>query len=111
RLADGRSPLAPRTPLGRPRLRSAAYPPLLPLLAEPPEGEAFSFGSQATSYRQLAHASTSLAESLTPGLRVAVWATPTPETCVAVVATLLAGAVAVPLNPKLGERELAHILT
>jgi malonyl-CoA/methylmalonyl-CoA synthetase len=92
-------------------LRPTTYPPLLPLLAEPPEGEAFSFGPRTISYRQLAHASTSLAGSLAPGSRVAVWATPTPEACVAVVATLLAGAVSVPLNPKLGETELAHILT
>ena len=42
--------------------------------------------------------------------RVAVWATPTLETAVGVVAALLAGVPAVPLNPKSGERELAHIV-
>ncbi|HEX4702775.1 MAG TPA: AMP-binding protein, partial [Pseudonocardiaceae bacterium] len=42
--------------------------------------------------------------------RVAVWATPTMETAVAVVGALFAGAAVIPLNPKTGERELAHIL-
>ncbi|MER6897238.1 acyl-CoA synthetase, partial [Amycolatopsis sp. NPDC000740] len=40
----------------------------------------------------------------------AVWATPTLHTSVAVVAALLAGVPVVPLNPKIGERELGHIL-
>ena len=42
---------------------------------------------------------------------MAVHATPTIHTAVGVVAALLAGVPAVPLNPKLGERELAHELT
>jgi malonyl-CoA/methylmalonyl-CoA synthetase len=42
--------------------------------------------------------------------RVAVWATPTMQTCVAVVGALVAGAAVIPINPKSGERELAHIL-
>jgi malonyl-CoA/methylmalonyl-CoA synthetase len=41
---------------------------------------------------------------------VAVWATPTLHTSVAVVAALLAGVSVVPINPKIGERELEHIL-
>ncbi|MGW1862126.1 acyl-CoA synthetase, partial [Streptomyces collinus] len=43
--------------------------------------------------------------------RVAVWATPELETAVAVTGALLAGVPAVPLNPKSGGRELAHIVT
>lgn len=43
--------------------------------------------------------------------RVAVWATPALETAVAVLAALRAGVAAVPLNPKSGGKELAHILT
>ena len=39
-----------------------------------------------------------------------MWATPTLETCVAVVGVLLSGAAAVPLNPKMGSRELEHVL-
>ena len=42
--------------------------------------------------------------------RVAVWATPALETCAAVVGVLAAGAAVVPINPKSGERELAHIV-
>ncbi|MGB8941947.1 MAG: acyl-CoA synthetase, partial [Streptomyces sp.] len=42
--------------------------------------------------------------------RVALWATPTLETAVGVVAALLAGVPVVPLNPKIGERELGHIV-
>jgi malonyl-CoA/methylmalonyl-CoA synthetase len=41
---------------------------------------------------------------------VAVWATPVLETAVGVVGALLAGVPVVPLNPKSGEKELAHIL-
>ncbi|MFD6751762.1 AMP-binding protein, partial [Streptomyces anthocyanicus] len=41
---------------------------------------------------------------------VAVWAPPTLETAVGVVAALLAGVPAVPLNPKSGVAELGHIL-
>lgn len=40
-----------------------------------------------------------------------MWATPSAETAVAVVAALLAGVPAVPLNPRAGTRELTHIVT
>jgi malonyl-CoA/methylmalonyl-CoA synthetase len=43
--------------------------------------------------------------------RVAVWAEPTLETCVAVVGALAAGVPVVPINPKSGERELGHIVS
>lgn len=62
------------------------------------------------TYDRLATASTVLAARLAGAGRVAVWATPTPETVVAVVAALRAGVPAVPLNPKTGTRELAHIV-
>lgn len=58
----------------------------------------------------MAAASDALAERLAGAGRVAVWATPTAETVVAVVAALRAGVPAVPLNPKSGTRELAHIV-
>ncbi len=41
--------------------------------------------------------------------RLAVWAEPTVELCVAVVGALAAGASLVPINPGLGSRELGHI--
>ena len=72
--------------------------------------EAVRFGETTLTYAQLAAASDALAERLAGAGRVAVWATPTAETVVAVVAALRAGVPAVPLNPKSGTRELAHIV-
>ncbi|MFC8224231.1 acyl-CoA synthetase [Streptomyces sp. NPDC057287] len=72
--------------------------------------EAVRFGEHVLTYAQLADASASLAARVAGAGRVAVWATSTPETVVAVVAALRAGVPAVPLNPKTGDRELAHIV-
>ncbi|MEU7784218.1 acyl-CoA synthetase [Amycolatopsis sp. NPDC049159] len=84
--------------------------PLFPTLADGSAEEALRFGDHVLSYADLAAVAGGLAAELPRG-RVAVWATPTVHTSVAVVAALLAGVPAVPLNPKIGERELAHILT
>ena len=83
--------------------------PLFPTLTSASGKEALRFGEQALTYEELAAVAGGLAAGLPHG-RVAVWATPTIHTSVAVVAALLAGVPAVPLNPKIGERELAHIL-
>nr|WP_202472285.1 acyl-CoA synthetase [Streptomyces sp. SID4921] len=72
--------------------------------------EAVRFGEHVLTYARLADASAALAARITGAGRVAVWATSTPETVVAVVAALRAGVPAVPLNPRTGERELAHIV-
>ncbi|MFH9202812.1 acyl-CoA synthetase [Streptomyces anulatus] len=72
--------------------------------------EAVRFGDLSLSYGRLAGAADALAARIADAGRVAVWATPTPETVIAVVAALRAGVPAVPLNPRTGERELAHIL-
>lgn len=72
--------------------------------------EAIRFGRHALSYAGLAGASAALAARIAGAGRVAVWATPTAATVVAVVAALRAGVPAVPLNPRTGGRELAHIL-
>ncbi|MCX5412787.1 acyl-CoA synthetase [Streptomyces sp. NBC_00059] len=72
--------------------------------------EAVRFGEHVLTYAQLDEASASLAARIAGAGRVAVWATSTPGTVVAVVAALRAGVPAVPLNPKTGERELAHIV-
>ncbi|MFI6056660.1 acyl-CoA synthetase [Streptomyces sp. NPDC051286] len=88
--------------------------PLLPALQDgsgpAASREAVRFGGRTLTYAQLAAASDALAARLAGAGRVAVWATPTPETVVAVVAALRAGVPAVPLNPRTGERELAHIV-
>ncbi|MFJ9783833.1 acyl-CoA synthetase [Amycolatopsis sp. NPDC101161] len=83
--------------------------PLFPTLADGSAKEALRFGDHVLSHADLADVAGNLAAELPRG-RVAVWATPTVHTSVAVVAALLAGVPAVPLNPKIGERELAHIL-
>ncbi|MFC9031016.1 acyl-CoA synthetase [Streptomyces arboris] len=87
---------------------------LLPSLQSPTgpaaSREAVRFGALSLSYGELAAASTALAARISDAGRVAVWATPTPETVIAVVAALRAGVPAVPLNPRTGEAELAHIL-
>ncbi|MGW1716596.1 acyl-CoA synthetase [Streptomyces sp. NPDC002156] len=73
---------------------------------------ALRFGERSLTYAELAASARALADRITGAGagRVAVWATPTLETAVGVVAALLAGVPAVPLNPKSGESELGHIL-
>ncbi|WP_406478154.1 acyl-CoA synthetase [Streptomyces sp. NBC_01615] len=75
------------------------------------ERSALRFGDRSLTYAELAASAGELAGRLGGAGRVAVWATPTLETAVGVVAALLAGVPAVPLNPKSGESELGHILT
>nr|WP_203689252.1 acyl-CoA synthetase [Streptomyces sp. SID12488] len=77
----------------------------------PDERPALLFGTRSLTYPELAAAAGALADRVSgAGGPVAVWATPTLETAVGVVAALLAGVPAVPLNPKSGESELGHIL-
>ncbi|MFD8972182.1 acyl-CoA synthetase [Streptomyces sp. NPDC059593] len=83
---------------------------LFPALAVPSDRPALRCGADALTYVELARAAGSLAVRIGGADRVAVWATPSAHTAVAVVAALLAGVPAVPLNPRTGERELAHIL-
>lgn len=72
---------------------------------------ALRFGDRSLTYGELGAASGALAARIGGAGRVAVWATPTLETAVAVVAALEAGIAAVPLNPKSGAKELGHILS
>ncbi|MGW7380153.1 acyl-CoA synthetase [Streptomyces sp. NPDC054794] len=71
----------------------------------------FGDGERSLTYGELAGAAGAVAARVRGADRVAVWATPELETAVAVVGVLLAGVAAVPLNPKSGAKELAHILT
>jgi malonyl-CoA/methylmalonyl-CoA synthetase len=84
---------------------------LFPELVAGSDRTALRFADVALSYRDLARLTGDLAGRLRGRDRVAVWATPTIETCVAVVGALVAGVAVVPVNPKIGERELAHIVT
>ncbi|MGW1608767.1 acyl-CoA synthetase [Streptomyces sp. NPDC002285] len=81
------------------------------LSAGPADRPALRFGDRALTYAELSAATGALAGRIAGEARVAVWATPTLETAVAVVAALEAGIAAVPLNPKSGEKELGHILS
>ena len=85
--------------------------PLLPRLLEPGDREAFRAGGRSLSERELASSASDVAHRLAGHGRVAVWATPSLETCVAVAGAILAGVQAVPINPKMGARELEHVLT
>ncbi|QTR01422.1 acyl-CoA synthetase [Saccharothrix algeriensis] len=84
---------------------------LLPALASPPAKTALRFPGHELTYPELAERARAVAHGLAGARRVAVWARPDVRTCVAVVGALLAGVPVVPLNPKLGERELDHVLT
>jgi malonyl-CoA/methylmalonyl-CoA synthetase len=72
---------------------------------------ALRFGDVELTYRQLADAAGGVVSQIQGKARVAVWATPTPQTAVAVVGALVAGIPVIPINPKVGERELEHILS
>ncbi|MFI8848943.1 acyl-CoA synthetase [Streptomyces sp. 891-h] len=83
---------------------------LFPALHAASSHTALSFGDRSLSYRRLAAVTSGVAARLQTSAPVAVWATPSLETAVGVVAGLLAGVPVVPLNPKSGESELAHIV-
>jgi malonyl-CoA/methylmalonyl-CoA synthetase len=83
---------------------------LFDALADPPDKVALRFGDRALTYRQLRDAATAVADRVAGSERVAAWAVNEPEVAVAVIGALLAGVPITPINPKAGERELAHIL-
>ncbi|GAA3980973.1 AMP-binding protein [Streptomyces marokkonensis] len=90
---------------------SSLFPALSPTgTGAPADRPALRFGERSLTYAGLAAAAGGTAGRIRGAGRVAVWATPAMETAVAVVAALLAGIPAVPLNPKSGDKELAHIL-
>jgi malonyl-CoA/methylmalonyl-CoA synthetase len=84
--------------------------PLFPPLMSPDDREAIRIGERSISYAELAGAATALAARLAGAARVAVWAEPTLELCVAVVGALAAGVTVVPINPGAGAREVEHIV-
>ncbi|WP_413757096.1 acyl-CoA synthetase [Streptomyces sp. MMBL 11-3] len=105
---------------------SPLFPALTAALADPDGAAAhrpaLRFGDRSLTYGELAATAAPLAARIGEATRiaqtgragetgrVAVWATPALETAVAVVAALLAGVPAVPLNPKSGGGELGHIV-
>ena len=84
---------------------------MFPPLTDADDKVAIRFPERAITYRELAGSAAHLAARVAAASRVAVWATPDVETCVAVVAALAAGVVVVPIDPGSGSRHLGHILT
>jgi malonyl-CoA/methylmalonyl-CoA synthetase len=80
-------------------------------LQEGSERVALSFPDRSLTYAQLAAAAGRLAAQLGGAGRIAVIAEPRIETAVAVVGALHAGVPIVPINPKSGSSELAHIVS
>lgn len=83
---------------------------LLAGLHDPADAPAVRVGDRELRRPELRDAAAAVAERVAGARRVAVWALPTAETVVGVTGALLAGVPLVPLNPRAGERELAHVL-
>jgi malonyl-CoA/methylmalonyl-CoA synthetase len=88
---------------------------LFPRLEDPDDRIAIAAGDRTLDYRALREAAARHSRALEragckPGDRIALFTEPGLETPVALVAHALFGFVSVPLNPSLGERELAHVL-
>ena len=85
---------------------------LFPALADPAaDRTALSFPDRSLSYAELAAVARAVAAELDGTGRVAVVAEPRIETAVAVIGALLAGVPVIPINPKSGASELAHIVS
>jgi malonyl-CoA/methylmalonyl-CoA synthetase len=88
---------------------------LFPWIHAPSDRPALRVGDRTLTQRELAqacvhHVRDLVARGLAPGDRVGVWTHPTLETLVALVAHAATGYVSVPIDPKLGQRELGHVL-
>jgi malonyl-CoA/methylmalonyl-CoA synthetase len=88
---------------------------LFPWLRAPSERPALRVGDRVLGQRELAvacahHVAMLGAHGAAPGDRIGVWTQPALETLVALVAQAAAGYLSVPLDPKLGAGELAHVL-
>jgi len=87
---------------------------LFPHLADPNGRSAVTVGVDTLSYTAMAdacqrHGRSLEARGVRPGDRVLVRTTPSIGTVIELVGNAVYGAVSVPLNPKLGTRELAHV--
>lgn len=87
---------------------------LFPHLTRADSRPALFVADESWTYAELAgaaleHVALLQRNGVEPGDRVAVWAQPELSTAAAMIGNALAGAATVPLNPKLGSSELAHI--
>lgn len=88
---------------------------LFPRLGFADDRLAVQAGDESLSYAELAahaggHAARLASLGIAPGARVGLWTEPGLDTVIAMMGQSLGGYVTVPLNPKLGSKELAHIL-
>ena len=88
---------------------------LFPWLRAPSDRPALRVDDRVLTQRELAAASANHvallhAHGAAPGDRVGVWTQPALETLVALAAHAAAGYLSIPLDPKLGAGELAHVL-
>lgn len=91
-------------------------PVLFPVLESPDNRVVLRVGDETLSAKQLAarclgHQRLLEARQVRPGAHVGVWTQPSLDTCVTLLANAAAGFVSVPLDPKLGPRELGHLLS
>jgi malonyl-CoA/methylmalonyl-CoA synthetase len=85
---------------------------LFPALTDPPaDRTALRFPDRSLSYAELGRAAGGVAANLDQISRVAVLAESRIETAVAVIGALLAGVPVIPVNPRSGASELAHIVS
>jgi len=77
---------------------------------EPSGARALTFDGRTLTYGELGALAGAIAAEFAGVRRAAVWAEPTLEAVVAIVALVESGVEVVPLNPKLGSAELQHIL-
>jgi malonyl-CoA/methylmalonyl-CoA synthetase len=75
---------------------------LIPPFLDPPDKEAVRFEDRCLTYEQLLGAVSGMADRVRGAERVAVWASPTIDTCIGILSVLAASAAAVPINPRLG---------
>lgn len=88
---------------------------LFPLLERPDDRVVLRVGDQMLTARELrgrcaSHQRQLEQRGITPGDTIGVWTQPSLETCVRLIANAACGFVTVPVDPKLGARELEHVL-
>jgi malonyl-CoA/methylmalonyl-CoA synthetase len=88
--------------------------PLFPCLTAPDDRPLLTVDAVTLTARDVhaaaaRHAAFLAAHAVHPGDRVAVWTQPHLHTPLALAANALCGVISVPLNPKLGAREAAHV--
>jgi len=89
---------------------------LFPRLERPDDGIVLRVGERTLTARRLieacaGHRFRMHAAGAQPGAHVGVWTQPTLETAVALIANAATGYASIPLDPKLGSFELAHVVS